>query len=92
MTTATMEKKEVIVKNPWSTEHKEFPNINSLEEMESCELFEEFQEKIREWKRTRYYMDLGTCACEFRTLARKNGYNLSADAATMFIDIYWELV
>ena len=92
MTTMTMEKQKVIVNNPWNTERKEFPYLNTLEDMEASELFEEFQERIREWKRTRYYMDLGTCACEFRTIARQNGYNLSADAAMMFIDIYWELV
>jgi hypothetical protein len=92
MTTMTMEKQKVIVNNPWNTERKEFPYLNTLEDMEASELFEEFQERIREWKRTRYYMDLRTCAGEFRTVARENGYNLSADAAVMFIDIYWELV
>jgi hypothetical protein len=92
MTTMTMEKQKVIVNNPWNTERKEFPYLNTLEDMEASELFEEFQERIREWKRTRYYMDLRTCAVEFRTVARENGYNLSADAAVMFIDIYWELV
>ena len=92
MTTMTREKQKVIVNNPWNTERKEFPYLNTLEDMEASELFEEFQERIREWKRTRYYMDLHTCACEFRTVARENGYNLAPDAASMFIDIYWELV
>lgn len=92
MTTMTMASNKVIVNNPWNTEHKEFPYLNTLEDMESSELFEEFQERIREWKRTRCYMDLRTCAGDFRTVARQHGYNLSADAAAMFIDIYWELV
>ena len=92
MATMTMEKKNVIVNNPWNTEHKEYPYLNTLEEMESSVLCEEFMETIRNWRRARYYMDLGTLAVEFRTIARQNGYNLNADAAVMFIDIYWELV
>lgn len=89
----TIEKKNtVVVNNPWSTEHKELPYLNTLEDMENSELFDEFQDQIRDWKRERCYMDLGTCATQFRTIARQNGYNLSADAASMFIDIYWELV
>ena len=44
MTTMTMEKQKVIVNNPWNTERKEFPYLNTLEDMEASELFEEFQE------------------------------------------------
>lgn len=96
MTTMTLAMKinenKVIVNNPWSTEHKELPYINTLEEIEQSDLFDEFQEQIRDWKRARNYMDLGTCASHFRTIARQNGYNLAPEAASMFIDIYWELV
>ena len=91
MTTMTMEKPTVIVNNPWNTERKELPYMHTLEDMESSVLYEDFMETIRDWKRARYYMDLGTLAVEFRTIARQNGYNLDADAAVMFIDIYWEL-
>lgn len=66
--------------------------LNSIEDIEASELFEEFQEIIREWKRTRCFIDLRTCADQFRTIARQNGYDLDGNAAAMFVDIYWELV
>ena len=70
----------------------EYRDLNSIEDIEASELFEEFQEIIREWKRARCYMELRTCADQFRTIARQNNYNLDPNAAAMFIDIYWELV
>lgn len=66
--------------------------LNSLEDIESSVLYDDFREKIRYWRKSFCFLDLQSCAREFRSYARQNGFNIAFSTAEMFIDIYWELV
>ena len=66
--------------------------LKSLEDIENSVLFEDFREKIRVWRRTFNFLDLQSCAGEFRTYGRQRGFNIASKTAELFIDIYWELV
>jgi hypothetical protein len=93
MATMTINNEQLIRRTMMGVDKNiEFTALNTIDDIEASELFEDFQEIIREWKRARCYMELRTCADQFRTIARQNNYNLDPNAAAMFIDIYWELV
>lgn len=93
MATMTVNNEQMIRRTMMGVDKNiEFTALSTIEDIEASELFEDFQEIIREWKRARCYMELHTCADQFRTIARQNNYNLDPNAAAMFIDIYWELV
>ena len=93
MATMTVNNEQMIRRTMMGVDkNTEFTALSTIEDIEASELFEDFQEIIREWKRARSYMELRTCADQFRTIARQNNYNLDPNAAAMFIDIYWELV
>ena len=72
--------------------HINFTDVETLEDIENTVLCEVFQDKIRDWKRTRSNVDLSVGAAELRNIAKQNGFNLKLEPAIMFIDIYWEFV
>lgn len=93
MTMLMKDKQNKIDKDLKGTEGRsQITELKSLEDIESSVLFEDFREKIRIWRKTFNFLDLQTCAGEFRTYARQKGFNLASKTAELFIDIYWELV